>query len=118
MVNLKIFDNFYNAKKEKIMIIELNKDNFTDKTQKGLKLIEFFADWCGFCTRQDAILNEIDKVWIGQVNTDENKELARKYGVSALPSFIVLKNGAEVDRFSGLHSKFDIMNILSKHIKN
>ena len=99
------------------MITELNKENFDDKTQKGLKLIEFFADWCGVCTRQDAILHEIDKVWIGKVNTDENRELAKKYGVTALPSFIVLKNGTEVDRFSGLHSKFDIMNIMTRHLK-
>ena len=45
------------------------------------------------------------------------EELAKKYGVTALPSFIVLKNGTEVDRFSGLHSKFDIMNIMTRHLK-
>lgn len=99
------------------MITELNKDNFNDKTKNGLKLVEFFADWCGFCTRQEPILNEMDKVWVGKINTDENRELAQKYGVSALPSFILFKNGAEVERFSGLHSKFDIMNIITKHLK-
>ena len=83
-----------------------------------MKLIEFFADWCGFCTRQEPILEELDKVWIGRVNTDENKEIARKYKINSLPSFILLKNGEEVDRFTGLHSKFDIMNIITKHMKN
>ena len=100
------------------MITELNKENFDDKTQKGLNLIEFFADWCGFCTRQEPILEELDRVWIGRVNTDENKEIARKYKINSLPSFILLKNGEEVDRFTGLHSKFDIMNIITKHMKN
>ena len=100
------------------MIKELDNENFLKETSTGLKLIEFFADWCGFCTRQEPILEELDKVWIGRVNTDENKEIARKYKINSLPSFVLLKNGEEVDRFTGLHSKFDIMNIITKHMKN
>ena len=100
------------------MIKELNNDNFVKETANGLKLIEFFADWCGFCTRQEPILAELDKIWIGRVNTDENREIARKFKINSLPSFVLLKNGEEVDRFSGLHSKFDIMNIITKHMKS
>lgn len=99
------------------MITELDKLNFKEETKDGLKLVEFFADWCGFCTRQEPILEELDRVWIGRVNTDENRELAQKFSVSSLPSFILFKDGNEVERFQGLHSKFDIMNILTKHIK-
>jgi len=100
------------------MIKELNNENFIKDTQNGLKLIEFFAPWCGFCTRQEPILRELDKIWVGRVNTDENKEIARKYNIKSLPSFVLLKNGQEVERFTGLHSKFDIMNIIMKHLKN
>ncbi len=99
------------------MIKELDNQNFSKETEQGLKLVEFFADWCGFCTRQEPILEELDKVWVGRVNTDENKEIARKYKISSLPSFVLLKDGKEVERFSGLHSKFDIMNIIMKHLK-
>ena len=99
------------------MITILDKENFSKETEQGLKLVEFFADWCGFCTRQEPILEELDKVWVGRVNTDENKEIARKYKISSLPSFVLLKDGKEVERFSGLHSKFDIMNIIMKHLK-
>ena len=80
-------------------------------------MVEFFADWCGFCTRQEPILEEMDKVWIGRVNTDENRELAQKFSISSLPSFILFKDGNEVERFQGLHSKFDLMNIITKHLK-
>lgn len=100
------------------MIKELNNDNFTKETANGLKLVEFFADWCGFCTRQEPILQELDKIWIGRVNTDENRDIAKKYKINSLPSFVLLKNGEEVERFTGLHSKFDIMNIITKHMKN
>lgn len=99
------------------MIKELDNENFAKETEQGLKLIEFFADWCGFCTRQEPILEELDKVWVGRVNTDENREIAKKYKISSLPSFVLLKDGQEVERFSGLHSKFDIMNIIMKHLK-
>lgn len=99
------------------MITKLDDKNFSKETEQGLKLIEFYADWCGFCTRQKQALEELDKVWIGQVNTDENKEIARKYKISSLPSFVLLKDGKEVDRFSGLHSKFDLMNIIMHHMK-
>lgn len=99
------------------MIKELDSENFTKETQSGLKLVEFFADWCGFCTRQEPILKELDKVWVGRVNTDENRDIAKKYKINSLPSFVLLKNGEEVDRFTGLHSKFDIMNIINKHLK-
>jgi len=100
------------------MITKLNNENFANETNKGLKLIEFFADWCGFCNRQEPILEEMDRVWIGRVNTDENREIAKKFKISSLPSFVLLKDGKEVERFSGLHSKFDLMNIIMKHMKN
>ena len=99
------------------MITELDKVNFNEETKGGLKLVEFFADWCGFCTRQEPILEEMDKVWIGRVNTDENRELAQKFSISSLPSCILFKDGNEVERFQGLHSKFDLMNIITKHLK-
>lgn len=99
------------------MITKLDDKNFSKETERGLKLIEFYADWCGFCTRQKQALEELDKIWIGQVNTDENKDIAQKYKISSLPSFVLLKDGKEVDRFSGLHSKFDLMNIIMHHMK-
>lgn len=98
------------------MITKLDKTNFDDETKDGLKIVEFYADWCGYCTRQDPILEELDKVWIGKVNTDDSRELAQKYGISSLPSFIIFKNGNEVHRFSGLHSKFDIMNVITNYL--
>jgi thioredoxin 1 len=98
------------------MITKLDKTNFQEKTKQGLKLVEFYADWCGYCTRQAPILEELDKIWIGKINTDENRELAQKYGISSLPSFIIFKDGKEIHRFSGLHTKFDIMAEITKYL--
>lgn len=98
------------------MITKLTKDNFEVETKGGLKLVEFFADWCGYCKKQESELEQMDKVWIGQVNADDENELAIKYGIAGFPTFLVMKDGKELARFSGLHSKEDLMNVLMKFI--
>lgn len=98
------------------MLKSLNKDNFENETKTGLKLIEFYATWCGYCKKQEQILKEMDKIWIGQVNTDEDPEITIKHGIHSFPTFLILKNGKEMERFSGLRSKFDLMNIISKYL--
>ena len=100
------------------MIKELDITNFENELEKGLKLVEFYAPWCGFCNRQEPILEEMDKIWIGRVDTDDNRNIAQKYRVNSLPTFILFQDGNEVDRFFGLHSKFDLMDRLNKHIVN
>ena len=99
------------------MITELNYNNFDEQVGKGLKLVEFMALWCGFCSKQRNVLDEFDKVWIGTVDTDKHPDLSQKYSINALPTFLVFKNGKIVEKFSGLHSKFEIMDILNRHIK-
>ena len=98
------------------MLKILNKDNFECETKTGLKLIEFYATWCGYCKKQAEILEEMDKVWIGLVNTDENPEIAIRHAIHSFPTFLILKNGKEIERFSGLRNKFDLMNIISKYL--
>lgn len=98
------------------MLTKLTKDNFESETKSGLKLVEFFATWCGYCKKQEVELEQMDKVWIGQVNTDDDAELAIKYGIASFPTFLVMKDGKELARFSGLRSKEELMSILMKYI--
>ena len=98
------------------MIHKLNDENFDSLTDKGLKLIEFSTSWCGYCKKQEPILEEMDKVWIGQVDGDEAQYLVQKFHIQVYPTFLVLKDGKEVSRFSGYHSKFDLMNILMNYL--
>ncbi len=98
------------------MITKLTKDNFEAETKGGLKLVEFFATWCGYCKKQEAELEQMDKVWIGQVNADDENELAIEYGIAGFPTFLVMKDGKELTRFSGLRSKEELMNVLMKFV--
>lgn len=98
------------------MLTELDDNNFTEATQKGVKLIEFYTTWCGYCKKQQPELEEMSKVWIGQVDADKSPSIASKYNINSFPSFLILKNGQEVNRFSGMHKKEDLMAKIMKHL--
>jgi len=100
------------------MIKNLSSNNFEEEIKGGLKLIVFSASWCGYCQKQKPILEELDKIWIGVVDGDKNPELAQKYRITGFPSFIIFRDGKDIDRFSGFHTKFDIMTRLLKFLKN
>ena len=98
------------------MLNELNDKNFADEIRNGVKLVEFYTDWCGYCKKQKPELEQMDKVWIGQVNAEKAPETASKYRVNAFPTFFLFKNGAEVERFSGLRSKEELMEKIMKYL--
>lgn len=99
------------------MIVELDENNFNETVLKGLKLVEFYTDWCGYCVRQNAILEEMQDITIYRVNGDKSPSLLEKCGVHSFPSFVVFKDGKQVNLYLGLHTKFELMNILTKYMK-
>lgn len=99
------------------MITELNKNNFKEYISSGLKLVEFYAPWCGFCKKQRPVLEQMNKIQIGMINSEYEPEIFRKYGVNSFPTFLVFKNGKELERFLGMRSKFDLMDVLLRHMK-
>ncbi len=98
------------------MLKQLNKENFNEETKSGLKLVEFFAPWCGYCKKQQAELEKMDKIWIGQLNTDEDAEIAIRFGIHSFPTFLIFSNGKEVERFSGYRNKFDLADKIMKYV--
>ena len=98
------------------MLTKLNSKNFDEKTKKGIKLIEFYTQWCGYCKKQQPELEEMNKIWIGQVDADEEPSIAAKYNVNAFPAFLIFKEGKVAERFSGMHKKEDLMTRIMKHV--
>ena len=73
-------------------------------------LIDFWAPWCGYCTKLSPIFDELsaeigDKVKCVKISVDENKALAQKYGVMSLPTMILLKNGEQIEKMMGFMPK-------------
>jgi thioredoxin 1 len=97
----------------------LNGGNFDDKVLKSDKpfLVDFWAEWCGPCKQIAPILDQIaeenpDLGTIGKVNIDEDQELAHKYGIRAIPTLLVFRNGSVEQTLVGMTSKDDIVKAL------
>ena len=89
-------------------MIHFTKDGL-DKAlaQKGLLMVDFWADWCGPCKMLAPLIESLDKeyegrVTVGKVNVDDEQELAIRYGVMSIPTVIFFKDGKEIDRKVGV----------------
>lgn len=99
------------------MIVEINDDNFLEYVSNGLKIVEVFAPWCGYCTRQRVELEKMDNVNIGALNSENTPISMKMLNVTVFPTLVVFKNGKELNRFLGLKTKYEIMDIISRYIK-
>lgn len=80
----------------------LNAQEVEATLGKGTQVLNFYADWCGPCKMMAPSLEELSsEVEVIKVNTDENRDLAMKYGVQGLPTTFILKEGKVVDSIVG-----------------
>ena len=75
-------------------------------------LVDFWAEWCGPCRMLAPTIDKIatdyaGKVKVGKVDTDSTREVSMKYGISAIPTVILFKNGQVAQKFVGLRQEKD-----------
>lgn len=75
-------------------------------TQDTPVLADFWAEWCGPCRMMHPVLQELSREWKGRatvvkINSDEQPDLAARFGISALPTLVLFDKGREVHRVSG-----------------
>jgi thioredoxin 1 len=81
-------------------------------------LMDFMAEWCGPCKIQDPILEDLKKKFEGRVDfkkidVDKDGEIANKYGIRAVPTLVIEKNGSVLKKYVGVTSK----SILEKDLE-
>lgn len=80
-------------------------------------LLDFYADWCGPCKMLAPILEDISEesdALICKINVDDEPALARKFGITAIPTLIVIKNGEVKNKQMGFMPKSELLEMLSK----
>jgi thioredoxin 1 len=103
------------------LIVTFTQDNFEKEALQSTTpvLVDFWAEWCGPCKMIAPVLDELageyqGKIKIGKVNVDEHQNLAAQYGVRAIPTLLVLKNGRVAEQLVGAKSKRDLKASLDR----
>lgn len=102
-------------------IVTLTTGNFSAEVLKSSTpvLVDFWAEWCGPCKMIAPVLDELasefdGRVKIGKVNIDEDQALASQYGVRAIPTLLIFKDGEVAEQIVGMRSKRDLKSSLDK----
>lgn len=97
-------------------------NNFTKEVleQKGLVVVDFYADWCGPCKMMAPIIEELaaelsGKAKIGKLNVDNSPNVSTKYRIMSIPTLLIFKNSQVVDNIVGVVSKAQLLDKINSH---
>ncbi len=104
------------------MTTEITKENFGEIMKKQFVLVDFWAEWCMPCRVLSPTVEEIskeygDKLFVGKVNVDDNREIASEFGIMSIPTLILFRDGKPVDKTVGAIPKVKIKAMIDKFLK-
>jgi thioredoxin 1 len=110
-------------KKEYTMANQVTDSSFEEEVLKCdlPVLVDFWAPWCGPCRAMGPVIDELSDEYAGQLkivkmNVDENPASPSKYGIRAIPTLILFKDGEVVEQTTGAVAKSSIKEMVSKKL--
>ena len=96
---------------------QVSSKNFDSETAEGVALVDFYAEWCGPCKMMTPIVDELateleGSVKVLGVDVDEAADVATRFGVSSVPTFIVFRDGAPAKTLVGYTSKENLLEAI------
>ncbi len=103
------------------MVKEVNEAMFDEEIKDGVALVDFFAVWCPPCKMMHPIIEQIGKDYEGKakvlkVDVDKNEQLAMRYTIMSVPTFIIFKNGVPVSTVIGAVPKNELTTRIDEAI--
>lgn len=106
------------------MVITVTKDNYEEVVVRSPKpvILDISATWCGPCQQVKPVFEHVakelgDQYTFGEVNVDESRDIAIKFGVTSVPTFIFLKGGVLKAKERGYMTQADFVAKLKQHFE-
>ena len=99
----------------------LNMDRFKELIQSPEPvLVDFYAEWCGPCQIMKPRLLDVaerigENAKVVEIDVDREKEIAERYRIQSVPTFIIFKNGEQLWRQSGVISTIALLQLLQDY---
>jgi thioredoxin 1 len=103
-------------------IKKLTEDGFEKEIEKGVFLVDFYADWCGPCRMLAPILEKVagevkGQATVAKLDIDHAQRIASSFQVTSVPTMILFKDGKEAGRLVGLRDQETVKDFVMSSCK-
>lgn len=103
------------------MVKKINETEFNSLDKSGVMVVDFNATWCGPCKMLAPVLEQVSEEYDGKVafysvDTDENPNLAREFGIVSIPALALIKDGNKADMSIGFVPKESITEFIDRNL--
>jgi len=101
------------------MVQVVTDQDFKQETDSGVVLTDFWATWCGPCRMQSPVIEKLsesrDDVKFVKMDVDANPDTPQSFGIMAIPTMLIKKDGEVVEKLVGYHTKEQLEEALAKY---